>query len=101
MNSFVISQELNKTHIWQDLVNSDRQLAIERENKYSKASKSSKKRKNNAGPSIDEDVHLPLIVSSANTPIIQKSQQPQQPQTPSIPKNVVGNMTRDNENSKL
>ena len=85
VDSFVISQELNKTHIWQDLVNSDRQLANERENKLAK-NRSLKKRKN--PPSIEEDVNLPLIVN-ANAP-----------NAPVIPKIVVGNINKD-DNSKL
>ena len=91
---------MNKTHIWQDLVNSDRQLAIERENKRSKSkahtSKSLKKRKSAPQPVIDEDVNFPLIANVKPMPNIKAQISPQ------IPKIVVGNMNspRD-ENSKL
>jgi len=86
------------------LVNSDRQLAMEREKKYSKSSqnKSLKKRKTTNGPTIDEDLNMPLIVTTVNTPTnTQSPTQPphQPPSVPTIPKIVVGNMK--DENSKL
>ena len=83
---------------------------MEREKKYSKSSqnKSIKKRKttNNNGPTIDEDLNMPLIVTTVNTPTNTQSPPPQPPQpphqppsVPTIPKIVVGNMK--DENSKL
>jgi hypothetical protein len=82
---------------------------MEREKKFSKSNqnKSLKKRKtnNNNGPTIDEDLNMPLIVTTVNTPTNTQSsppptQPPHQPTSaPSIPKIVVGNMK--DENSKL
>jgi hypothetical protein len=66
IDSINISQELTKTHIWQDLVNSNNQLQSEREIPIKKEKSMKKCKKNNDKipiPIIDED-SLPLMGSN-------------------------------------
>ena len=95
-DGIVISKELSKTHIWQDLVNSDRQLAVEREKKHKKQNNRSLKKRTNPPP-IDEDVNLPLIVHTNaninNTNNTNKSH--------IIPTIIVGNANSNNSNTRI
>ena len=85
-----MSLEITKTHIWQDLVNSDKQLNSEREasiknHKETRRQNDSKFRPNPITTSIDEDVNIPLVNSNLSN---------------SIPTIVVSNSTSNNTNSK-
>lgn len=84
-----MSQEITKTHIWQDLVNSDKQLNSEREaslkNHKETRRHDSKFRPNPITTPIDEDVNIPLVNSNLSN---------------SIPTIVVSNSTSNNTNSK-
>ena len=80
-----MSQEITKTHIWQDLVNSDKQLNSEREASLKNHKETRRFRPNPITTSIDEDVNIPLVNSSLSN---------------SIPTIVVSNSTSNNTNSK-
>ncbi|CAF0855369.1 unnamed protein product [Brachionus calyciflorus] len=66
-DSINISTELSKTHIWQELVNSDKQLSNERDSlvyrkkKHSDSKPIYRKHDLTASPVIDEDANVPLV----------------------------------------
>ena len=59
-DSINISNELSRTNIWQDLVNSDKQLANKKD--------STRNRKNHSNLNPVEDVDLPLIGEGKQIP---------------------------------